>query len=278
MLPAVTRDAFQRFLRWVVDEELERPDKHRIARDLATAVSRLIDAAGDLAGRRVLDLGSGTGAVAAAAVDRGAAAVVALDLDVDALRRGRAVARRLGAARLSVRADARAAPFRDASFDASLHRGVLVAVDRPATVAAGERRILRPGGRVSCSVTLGAEVDLVSEDPGLTRVWRGLRETLAGAESPAFTERGLIDLYAGADFDQVQVERWDRTVGLDDGDAVARAFVAGPVLGAPPRVAWERAGIPGGLLDEFLARLLLEAERGSPARLVAPEAFLTARR
>jgi len=270
--------AFDGFLRWVLDQELAgRPDRARIVSDLETAVSRVLDRAGRLAGRRALDLGSGTGAVAFGAADRGAA-VVALDLDVDALRRGRAEARRLGAARLSVQADARAAPFRDASFDASLHRGVLVAVDRPAAVAAGERRILRPGGRVSCSVTLGAEVDLVSGDHGLERVWRGLRETLAGAESPAFTERGLIDLYAGAGFDQVHVERWDRTVALDDGDAVARAFVAGPVLGAPPRVAWERAGIPGGLLDEFLARLVREAERGSPARLVAPEAFLTARR
>lgn len=269
--------AFEDFLRWVRDDELAgRPDRGRIASDLAAAVRRLLDGAGDLTGRRALDLGSGTGAVAVAAADRGAR-VVALDLDVGSLRRGRTASRRLGAAPRAVQADARALPFHDASFEASLHRGVLVAIDRPAVVVAEERRILGAGGRISCSVTLGGELRLSSGDRGLERVWRELREVPSGS-GPAFTEHTLAELYSGGGFDDVRLERWDRAVPLEDGDAVARAFVADPALGVPARTAWVRGGIPAGFVDEFLARLVREAERGAPAKLVAPEGFLTARR
>jgi SAM-dependent methyltransferase len=268
---------FEGFLGWLRTDELAaRPDAARVAGDLAEAVARILAGAGDLDGRRVLDLGAGTGALAFAAVDRGAR-VVALDLDEEALGRGRALATRLGAGIRHVRADARALPFAGASFEVSLHRSVLVAMDAPGSAVVAERMAMVSGGRVSCSETLGRELDLVAEDPGIDRVWRGLQRVLAGSGSYAFTERGLVALYEHAGFEEVGARRWDREVLLDGEEAVARAFAASPAAGLSARAAWERAGVPGPLLDELLARLALEAERGRPVRLVAPECFVTAR-
>lgn len=272
----VAGSAFERFLRWVRDEELAgRPDLDRVVADLETAVYRLLDQAGDLKGARVLDLGSGTGAVAVAAVDRGAR-VTALDLDGNVLARGRDTARRLGAGPRPVRGDATAMPFGDASFDVSLHRAALVAVERPEAAVAEERRVLRAGGRVSCTMSLGAEVELSTGDRALERVWRGLLDAVGSR--PGFTERGLRGLYEDSGFEDVRIDRWERVVALDGPEAVARVFVAEPALGIPARAAWGQAGIPATFVDEFLARLVRQAERGVPARLIAPEAFLTARR
>jgi SAM-dependent methyltransferase len=63
-----------------------------------------------LAGRRVLDLGAGTGAAGRAALAAGAQLVVAADVAVGMLRRA-------GADLHPVAADAAALPFRDGSFD-----------------------------------------------------------------------------------------------------------------------------------------------------------------
>ena len=63
-----------------------------------------------LAGRRVLDLGAGTGVAGRAALAAGARQVVAADPAVGMLRRG-------GAALHPVAADAAALPFRDGGFD-----------------------------------------------------------------------------------------------------------------------------------------------------------------
>jgi SAM-dependent methyltransferase len=63
-----------------------------------------------LAGRRVLDLGAGTGVAGRAALAAGARLVVAADLSVGMLRHG-------GAGQHPVAADAAALPFRDGGFD-----------------------------------------------------------------------------------------------------------------------------------------------------------------
>lgn len=65
--------------------------------DLAAHIVHLADLRGDLAGRTVVDLGAGTGMFALGAALRGAARVVGVELDRDALAVARANERRVGA-------------------------------------------------------------------------------------------------------------------------------------------------------------------------------------
>jgi SAM-dependent methyltransferase len=262
------------FLRWLERTELAgRGDAARVARELGEVVRRI---AGPLTpGARVLDIGSGVGAVAHAAAERGAR-VVALDLEAVSLQRGRRLTEADAAPLQHVAADAVAMPFRDRSFDGSAHRSVLVYLeDRPPAVAE-ERRVLRPNGLVSCSETLGGDLDLDTDEPGTGRAWSGGLHEILLADERAFTAERLRDLYTGAGFDGVAVESVPRRVTLEDADAVARAFARTPPGGRSARDRWVDAGVPAPLVDEFLARLTRQAEDGRPATLVAPEGFLTA--
>ena len=113
----------------------------------------LLDAAGVRPGARVLDVASGPGYVAAAAVERGASAV-GVDFSAEmvalALRRYPAIDFREG--------DAEALPFADGAFDAvAINFGVLH-LARPDTALAEARRVLRPGGR--CAFTVWATPDI----------------------------------------------------------------------------------------------------------------------
>lgn len=264
---------------WLQEKELAgRRDAARVADELTSVARRIAEGAAIEDGSRVLDIGSGAGAVAFAAADRGAR-VAAVDVDIGALGRGRELGRSIDAPVLHAGADARALPFADDSFDASVHRSVLVYMDRRERAAAEERRVLRPGGTVSCSESLGTGLDLETYDPGIDRVWRGgLREILM--ETPdAFTlsSAQLLALYQEAGFEDVSVAAVRHAVSLDSQDVVVRAFALAPPAGLSAKERWQRAGIAGGLIDEFLARLATEAERDRPATLLASEGFLTAR-
>ncbi|HET7045851.1 MAG TPA: methyltransferase domain-containing protein [Gaiellaceae bacterium] len=97
---------------------------------------------GDLRGRRVLDVGCGTGSVLAALVERHAARAWGVDpspemLEVARRRLPRGTAVRVGRAE--------ELPFRDGWFDGALMRLVLHLVDRPAALAE-LRRVLRDDG------------------------------------------------------------------------------------------------------------------------------------
>ena len=101
-------------------------------------------AEGDLLARRVLDVGCGTGTLAAALAERGAK-VWGVDpsgeMLVEARRAGRAgpgLAFKLGAAE--------ALPFKDAWFERAVSRLALHLVDRPAAFRE-LARVLAPGGR-----------------------------------------------------------------------------------------------------------------------------------
>lgn len=267
------------FTLWLEEKELMgRPDAMRVARGLAAVAGRVADAAVIRRGERVVDLGSGTGAVALAAADLGAD-VVAVDLDVSALGRGAALARSLPAPIRHVVGDARTLPLGDASFEVSVHRSVFVYMEERERAVLEERRVLSPAGRVSCSESLGGELDLEAEDRGVARVWNGgLREILLGTpDAFTLTPAALEDLYAGGGFEDVSVSTMPLRVVLDTVDAVARVFTVAPPSGLSARERWLRAGIAAGLIDEFLARLVMEAEGGRPATLVAAEGFLTAR-
>ena len=99
-----------------------------------------------LAGRRVLDLGAGTGVAGRAALAAGASQVVAADLAPGMLRRG-------AASLHPVAADAAALPFRDGSF------GVVVAafcLNHMPSIVTGLREARRVGAAIAAS-TFAAE-------------------------------------------------------------------------------------------------------------------------
>jgi ubiquinone/menaquinone biosynthesis C-methylase UbiE len=271
------RHPLDRYLEWVRDVELDaRPGSDHVVAELRAVADRIVASSGSLEGRRVLDLGSGTGLLAIAAASAGAGAV-AVDVSPGALQRGSPWMS--GLPIRAVAGDARALPFANGSFDISIHRSVLVYMEERSRAVDEERRMLIPGGIVSCSESLGSEIDLDASEPGLIRAWHGgLREILeqTAADSFTFSADRLRALYADAGFEQVRVESESRRLPLDSGAAVARAFAATPPAGRSARDRWLEAGVPEEFANEFLARLTLEADEGRPAHLIVQEGFLTA--
>ncbi len=99
---------------------------------------------GDLRARRVLDVGCGTGALAAALVDRAGAKVWGVEPSAEM----RAVARTRLPRGVGLReGTAEALPFRDAWFDAVVFSLVVHLVDRERAFAEAAR-VLRPAGSV----------------------------------------------------------------------------------------------------------------------------------
>lgn len=105
----------------------------------AEALARLLP---DLCGEVVLDLGCGKGRVARLALERGAKAVVGVDVSEAMLK---AAAAALPAVRW-VRADGRALPFEAASFDVVVSALMMGHVEDLAAALAEIARVLRPGG------------------------------------------------------------------------------------------------------------------------------------
>jgi SAM-dependent methyltransferase len=106
-----------------------------------TLVDALV-AEGDLAGRRVLDVGCGTGRLALALAERGAK-VWGVDPSEPMLAKARAVAGRRVGFKLGT---AEALPFKDGWFDRAVLRLVVHLVDRRRALPE-LARVLRPGGR-----------------------------------------------------------------------------------------------------------------------------------
>jgi ubiquinone/menaquinone biosynthesis C-methylase UbiE len=102
---------------------------------------------GDLRGRRVLDVGCGTGRLAAALAEEARAKVWGIDGSAEMV----AVARETLPAGVGVRqASAEALPFRDGWFDRVTMSLVLHLLDRPAALAEA-RRVVRGDGRIAIS-------------------------------------------------------------------------------------------------------------------------------
>src|SRR6476659_6182092 len=118
--------------------------EHGFARLTVHAVGALLEAAGVGTGTRVLDVGTGPGVVAGAAVARGAR-VTAVDAEPSMAE---AAARNVPGldVRLAVLPDL---PLPAAGFDAVTGNFVIHATGDPAAVLAELRRVLRAGGRSS---------------------------------------------------------------------------------------------------------------------------------
>ncbi|WP_088318536.1 class I SAM-dependent methyltransferase [Kineosporia sp. R_H_3] len=121
--------------------------------------ARLLGDPAALAGRRVLEVGSGAAQCARWLAARGAD-VVALDLSMGMLAEGRRLGTPGPAGRTDARpvglvqGDARVLPFADASFDLAFSAyGAVPFVADPQRVMADVARVLRPGGRWVFSLT-----------------------------------------------------------------------------------------------------------------------------
>jgi SAM-dependent methyltransferase len=98
---------------------------------------------GDVRGRRMLEVGSGTGLFAAALSERAAAKVWAVDVSPEML----AVARAQAPTVAFRQAHAERLPFKPAAFERAVARLVVHVLDRPRAFAE-LRRVLRPDGRL----------------------------------------------------------------------------------------------------------------------------------
>jgi dolichol-phosphate mannosyltransferase len=156
------------------------------------AVVRLAAARpGDL----VLDIGSEEGAYARRLAAAGARPI-ALDLDREALGRGRA-----GHGRPAVAGDAHALPLRTGAVPRAVLAEVLEHCEDPAAALAEALRVVAPGGRVAISVPDDARVlaaKRLLRAAGLRRLFRGLPDGLAPGHLRVYRAAELRALLVGA--------------------------------------------------------------------------------
>jgi len=188
----------------------------------------------------VLDVGTGTGTVAALAGARGAS-VTAVDAEASMV----AYAREAAPGVRVIEATLPDLPFDDHTFDAVVANFVLNHVGDPRTAVAELRRVARPGGRVAVTIwpypqpplqRLWAEaVDV----PGLVRPARAV--SLEPALDFPRTADGLSDLLAAAGLSDVTCETvdWEHVTDLDSwwsGPANGVASVGQLVTAQTPEV------------------------------------------
>jgi ubiquinone/menaquinone biosynthesis C-methylase UbiE len=154
-------------------------------------VGTLLSWAGELRGRRLLDVAGGDGYWAAQAGRRGARAVC-----LDIARRKLTFGARLNGHPGLVEGDALALPFADATFDVVMSVCAIEHFDDGPAALAEMARVLRPGG------------DLVMSADALTRAdrWPGLaaRHRERYHVQSTYTGEHLAELLAGAGLDVVR--------------------------------------------------------------------------
>jgi ubiquinone/menaquinone biosynthesis C-methylase UbiE len=170
-------------------------------------VFELLVREGDLAGRRVLDIGCGTGRAAEALVERGSRVWgVEPEPEMAALARGRVSTVKV--------APAERLPFKDGWFERALMWLVVHLVDRPK--AFGEAaRVLRPDGRLA----IGTFHPLHFERYWLKEFFPSL-EAIDKARFPAPDE--LDSELRAAGFARVEQDRLTQTASVDRETAIER--------------------------------------------------------
>jgi SAM-dependent methyltransferase len=203
----------------------------RYSRPLAP---QLADFAGVAAGQRVLDVGSGPGALTAELVERlGASAVGAVDPSapfVDALRE------RLPGVE-AAQASAEALPFGDGIFDAALAQLVVHFMSDPITGLRELARVTRSGGVVAACVW-----DHAGGRTPLTVFWRAAREL----DPSARDESGLAGAREG------ELEDLLHKAGLED---VKTAELEAPLAPASFEEWWEPFLLGVGPAGQYVAGL-----------------------
>lgn len=194
--------------------------------------------------RCILDVGAGTGALAA----RLAAEGPARRLTLADLAPGMCAAARAGVPRAGVvRADAEALPFRDAAFDALVSSSTFQWLSRLEPALAEARRAVAPGGTIV--LALFAE-----------RTLRELRESWLAVAGPGGGERihrffrrdEIAAAIAAADLTPVALEEEEIVERHPDARAVLRAIRAVGAGNAVPRAG---AGLGGrGVTLALLSR------------------------
>ncbi|WP_250029226.1 class I SAM-dependent methyltransferase [Paractinoplanes maris] len=195
------------------------------ARLCAHPATALLDAAGVDKGRHLLDVGTGTGTVAALAHSWGAT-VVAVDAEPSMLD--------VAATRLptgaTVLGNLPVLPFPPRVFDATVGNFVINHVGKPASAVAEMARVTRPGGRVALTVW-------PSPPPTAQRLWGDIFDA-AGAERPSAlprldpandfprTEAGVTTLLENAGLTEVTCTTVSWTLRIDPED-----WWAGPAAG-----------------------------------------------
>lgn len=236
----------------------------------AHLVESLLDAVGVGPGSRLLDVGSGTGTLAAAACRRGAQ-VCAVDVEPSMV----AATRRAAPEADVQRAALPALPHADRSFDGVVAGFVLNHVASPRESAAELLRVTRPGGRLAGSIwsgqpgegqrLLGRAVQAAGVSPG---------QTLALEPEEDFdrSPEGFAQLLRQAGWADTGVElvAWDHVTSPDD-------WWAGPAAGVAA-IGQLVSSQPSEVVAEIRAQfdLLAEEFRGDDGMLHLPHAALLA--
>ncbi|MFF3665593.1 class I SAM-dependent methyltransferase [Microtetraspora malaysiensis] len=197
----------------------------------------MLELAGDVTGRRILDAGCGSGPLFAELRDRGAL-VTGIDASTGMLEQAR---RRLGAdADLRVADLAGPLPFPDDAFDDVIASLVLHYLEDWGPTLAELRRVLRPGGRLLISV---------HHPFGIT-----LFQHMAGEKFTYFETRSRTDEWTKGG-QTVQMRFWDRPL-----HAMTEAFTAAgfriSVISEPPFVPEARELFPEELREITGTRFL----------------------
>ncbi|KAA6215230.1 class I SAM-dependent methyltransferase [Streptomyces albofaciens JCM 4342] len=221
----------------------------------AHPVPALLDAAELRPGLRVLDAGTGTGAAARAAADRGAA-VTAVDADPGMAARAAETA---PDAAVYVAALPRL-PFADGRFGAVVGNFVLNHVGRPRAALTELRRVTRPGGRIALTVWATPPA------PGQALFGRALQAagvsrpaglpTLAPEDDFPRTEGGFARLLSEAGLTGVRCETlaWEHRTTAEQwwsGPAAGVASVGRILVSQPPEVVTEARRQYDALCAEF---------------------------
>jgi SAM-dependent methyltransferase len=176
----------------------------RLTRRLKRRIASLLELS---PGQRVLDVGCGTGADAAAVGGRvgPAGRAFGIDYDTSMIRDARRVMVGQPSVPCLLVADAAAVPYRAACFDACYSERVLQHVARPAAVVAEMVRVTRGGGRIVIADTDWASLSIDAQDP---RVERRLVGFVAESLRNGYAGRQLRRLMRSAGIEDVHVELW----------------------------------------------------------------------
>jgi SAM-dependent methyltransferase len=193
----------------------------------------LLDAAGAGPGVRLLDIGTGAGTVAAAAVARGAH-VTAVDAEPGMIELARQAAPE-AEFRVAVLPDL---PFGPGDFDAVVANFVVNHVGRPAAAVAAMRAAARAGGRVAATIwcsPAGAGHELLGRAVEAAGARRADEEPrLDPAEEFPRTPEGFAELFAAAGLTEVTCTpvTWDHLAAPEEwwGGAAAGVGLIGQTV------------------------------------------------